>query len=483
MGQRRRDRMGDEPGSRGRCQPTRDPAADLKLSQFSKQHLRRQEVVFDKAAEGTADPVFVVRNDRGVRNRHSQWMAEESRHGEPVGQTTDHASLSAGLDQQGQKARFGNHAGRHKHGAHAGQHDRREEAVAPQPLPPDHVGPVRYDARPLPTLPRCPSLSLPRLRGRVGWGPGKYGLVRAHPESFRRPGGTGLSVGRWCSRKLPTRGTANFRKAIRNGRSSTLAREQADMIPVAYIEHQLPGRVRLRVPSRCGEVPFFEQVVRELSKHPAMRELTATPLTGSITLRYFEPLHPIIAAAVDQRLFETSRLVPQSNVSDAKPAAALREGSGLTDGIATGLSGLSLFQVTQGSVFGSAAENLWHAFGAQRILGRPDIAAAFAVLGIYKILRGQLFGSASSLFFYALMMRQMAATEQARARGRAVAAARTAKSSSSALTGSDPKPPPCLLPPAGESKSKNPPPPAGEGRKGALAAGSRRSKTASELSS
>jgi hypothetical protein len=241
------------------------------------------------------------------------------------------------------------------------------------------------------------------------------------------------------------------------------------MIPVAYIEHQLPGRVRLRVPSRCGEVPFFEKVVRELSKHPAMRELTATPLTGSITLRYFEPLHPIIAAAADQRLFETSRLVPQR--SDSKPAAALREGSGLTGGIATGLSGLSLFQATQGSVFGSAAENLWHAFGAQRILGRPDIAVAFAVLGIYQILRGQLFGSASSLLFYALVMREMAAMEQARARGRAVAA-RTAKSSSGgALAGAVPTPPPYPLPHAAE------------GREGALAAGSRLSKTASELSS
>src|SRR5260370_26239469 len=143
--------------------------------------------------------------------------------------------------------------------------------------------------------------------------------------------------------------------------------------------------------------------------HQAMDELTATPLRGSITLHYFEPLHPIIAAAADQRLFAISRLEPQSNVSEAKRASRLREGSGVTDGIAIGLSGLSLFQATHGSVFGSAAENLWHAFAAQRILGRPDIAAAFAVLGIYQILRGQLFGSASSLFFYALMTRQMAA--------------------------------------------------------------------------
>src|SRR5262249_4746085 len=44
------------------------------------------------------------------------------------------------------------------------------------------------------------------------------------------------------------------------------------------------------------------------------------------------------------------------------------------------------------------------------------------------VLRGQLFGSASSLFFYALVMRQIAGFEHARARRPAVAAARRAKS-------------------------------------------------------
>jgi hypothetical protein len=115
----------------------------------------------------------------------------------------------------------------------------------------------------------------------------------------------------------------------------------------------------------------------------------------------------------------------------------LPEGSRFAGGIATGLSGLSLFQATQGNVLGSAAENLWHAFGAQRFLGRPDIAAVFVALGIYQILRGPFFGSASSLFFYALVMRQIAAMEQARTRRPAVAGARTASSASDdALTGS-----------------------------------------------
>jgi len=199
------------------------------------------------------------------------------------------------------------------------------------------------------------------------------------------------------------------------------------MVPVAHIEHQLPGRVRLRVPSRRGQVPFFEKVVRELSKQPAIREINATPLTGSITLQHLEPLQPIVAAAADQKLFEIRRSQAQSNANPSKRGSASREGPGLADGIATGLSGLSLFQAMQGNVLGSAAESLWHAFGAQRILGRSDLAAVFAALGIYQLLRGQFFGPASSLFFYALVLRQIAGMGQVRARSWAAAAARTAK--------------------------------------------------------
>jgi len=204
------------------------------------------------------------------------------------------------------------------------------------------------------------------------------------------------------------------------------------MVPVAYVEHQLPGRIRLRVPSRRGDVPFFERVVRELSKHPSMRELTASSVTGTITLRYCEPLQPITTAAADQKLFETGRSEPQNGRSKSKQDSTLREGSGLVAATAVGLSGLGLFQVAQGNVLGSAVENLWYAFGAQRIFGRPDIALAFAALGIYQLVRGQIFGAASSLFFYASILPHIAAMEQARWGSLASVAARTAKDVSSA---------------------------------------------------
>lgn len=189
------------------------------------------------------------------------------------------------------------------------------------------------------------------------------------------------------------------------------------MVPVALIEHQLPGRVRLRVASKRGDMPFFEKVVRELSKHPSLHKLTANPVTGSMVLYYCEPLKSITTAAVSQKLFKTRRREPQNDKNNSKHPSALRQGYWLAGGIATGLSGLGLFQVAQGNALGSATENLWHAFGAHRMLGRSDIAVVFGALGIYQLLTGQLFSPASSLLFYALMLRQITAVEQARGDG------------------------------------------------------------------
>ena len=193
------------------------------------------------------------------------------------------------------------------------------------------------------------------------------------------------------------------------------------MIPVAHIEHQLPGRVRLRVPSKRGEAAFFERIVKELSKHPAIWELVASPLTGSITLQYSEPLQAIVDAAVDLMLFETGQPKSSAKASETKRSERLNGDASLASSVAAGLSGLSLYQAAQGKVVGNAVESLWLSFSARVTLGRSDLSAVFAVLGVWQMFTGRFLGSASSLFFYSLVMRQVAAVEDARARSRRAA--------------------------------------------------------------
>ena len=188
------------------------------------------------------------------------------------------------------------------------------------------------------------------------------------------------------------------------------------MVPVAHIEHQLPGRVRLRVPSKRGDVSFFERVVKELSRHPAIWELAASPLTGTITLQYSEPLQAIMEAAAALTLFETGGPKPGVKAAESKRPSRRSESARLAGGIAAGLSGLSLYQAARGNVIGNAVESFWLSFSAQNVLGRPDLAMVLAALGVWQMLRGQFFGSASSLLFYSMVMRQVAAVEEARSR-------------------------------------------------------------------
>ena len=151
------------------------------------------------------------------------------------------------------------------------------------------------------------------------------------------------------------------------------------MTSTATIEHQLPGRLRLRIPTRRGDVSFFQGIVHALSECPDVKEIDATPLTGSILIRHSGSAQAITAAAAERKIFEVG--------NEPEKAREAPASSGPLDAAATGLGGLALLQLAGGQAIGNAAENFWNAYGAQRILGRNEIAAGFALLGILQLLR------------------------------------------------------------------------------------------------
>ncbi|MBV9530848.1 MAG: hypothetical protein JO283_07225 [Bradyrhizobium sp.] len=79
---------------------------------------------------------------------------------------------------------------------------------------------------------------------------------------------------------------------------------------------------------------------------------------------------------------------------------------GTLNAAANGLAGLALLQTSRD--FGTAIDNFWNAYGATR-LQRPGLAALFAAVGAYQGFSGRYLGSATSLFFYSLVTRQLAA--------------------------------------------------------------------------
>jgi hypothetical protein len=173
----------------------------------------------------------------------------------------------------------------------------------------------------------------------------------------------------------------------------------------------MPGRFRLRIRSRRGDSSFFREIVGVLSTIPQVEEVAANPLTGAVLILHSGASDPITAAAADSGLlaFERGGAGSRSN-----RGSSLRVPSAL-DSASTGLGALALLQAARGNITGSATENFWNAYGAKRVLGRADLATGFFVLGLFQLFGGQWLGSASALFFYSLITRQLASPDPGRA--------------------------------------------------------------------
>ena len=175
------------------------------------------------------------------------------------------------------------------------------------------------------------------------------------------------------------------------------------MVPTAFLEHQLPGRIRLRIPAKRGDGAFFETARQGLAGTPAVREVVANPHTGSLLIRYTGDIRNLATEAAERGMFTVQRAKAASRTSKA-PATAAPVNTAVV-----GLSGLGLYQVARGRALGSASEIFWNAYGAYRVLDNPALAVLLCGLGLWQTLRGDWLGPASALLFYALVARKLTA--------------------------------------------------------------------------
>ena len=119
--------LSQPPGAEGRLrQEAADRAGDVDALHPPRHHRGGEEIVLEEQSERVADPVLVARNDRGVRNRQPERMAEQGRHREPVCNATDQAGLCEGAHEApGGMLHFQPRRGDEDR-RHAGQHRRRQ---------------------------------------------------------------------------------------------------------------------------------------------------------------------------------------------------------------------------------------------------------------------------------------------------------------------------------------------------------------------
>ncbi|MCA1407291.1 hypothetical protein I6F26_14305 [Ensifer sp. IC3342] len=180
------------------------------------------------------------------------------------------------------------------------------------------------------------------------------------------------------------------------------------MLPIAFLEHETPGRVRLKVPSKRGDASFFQGVARDLADNGVIAELKTNHQTGSITIWHSGDIDTLRDDAAARRIFELRAERP-GTLSNRAVVRALKPvgDTGLLKAAGAGLLGFSLLQALRGRTLGPASEFFWHSYAAQRLLGSPMLSSTLAGFGLLQLMRGRVLGSATGMVFYAVVIQSL----------------------------------------------------------------------------
>ena len=154
--------------------------------------------------------------------------------------------------------------------------------------------------------------------------------------------------------------------------------------PTAAMVHRLPGRIRLQIPNRRGDLAYFDMLALELAMLDQVRGVSVNPATASVLLRYEEPLDRMIETARTQGLFTLAdlalRLEPieqRLRQTFASADVTVREATAgeldLVGAAALGMLGLAALQALRGQLLGPAFNLAWYA--GTLLLLRPSMAA------------------------------------------------------------------------------------------------------------
>ncbi|GAC1431203.1 MAG: hypothetical protein NVSMB62_28320 [Acidobacteriaceae bacterium] len=186
------------------------------------------------------------------------------------------------------------------------------------------------------------------------------------------------------------------------------------MLTAAFIEHELPSRLRLKVPSKRGDKCFFNELVQRLTGLNGIAEVRANPVTGSILVRYQSGTEALRSILEQTGLLDVRFMASTLN---RERGAKVDADADANQALALGLSGLSFVQAARGQITGTASENLWNSYRAHTHLRNPWLAMFLFGLGVYQLGNGQVLNSATALMFYAFTAKELS-REQHSATGR-----------------------------------------------------------------
>lgn len=151
--------------------------------------------------------------------------------------------------------------------------------------------------------------------------------------------------------------------------------------PAAYVKHQLPGRVRLKIPQKRGDFGYFDRMAELLADCATITQLQLNPPAASLLICHAPDRNfsTIAEFAQTQGLFfvteqqpEAMLLIPPLPIAKLASAglnrideSLLEVSQGRLDGrtlLIMALIGLSVRQMSRGNMMGAASSLIWYAF-------------------------------------------------------------------------------------------------------------------------
>lgn len=153
-------------------------------------------------------------------------------------------------------------------------------------------------------------------------------------------------------------------------------------IPEGYVVHMTPRRLRIKVPEKRRDSSFFSAARQRLSQRPSVRGIEVNPATGSILIHSSDPRAFLGALGSDGpfTIVEQQReaegdlpLIEQAREQIASWDKQIQEWTGSRHDtrsyIFFALMLAAAYQIIRGDIFGPAASLLWYAVVVLRSWG------------------------------------------------------------------------------------------------------------------
>jgi len=132
------------------------------------------------------------------------------------------------------------------------------------------------------------------------------------------------------------------------------------MIPEAYLIHQSPGRFRIKIPARKGDIPYFASITEKLPRIKEIEKIAANPATASVLVLHKTEVKTIAGYAESNGLFKIEIFQYSPEITSQKIVDTFKEFNTLMKGMTgntldipgmafLGLLGTGIYQISRGN--------------------------------------------------------------------------------------------------------------------------------------